>query len=101
MAYCVYILSSIGDTALYIGVTDDLLRRLWEHRNDAAEGFTRRYRVHKLVYYEQTADVQAALAREKQLKHWSRAKKDALIDTMNPDRHDLAGDWFTGTKIRK
>ena len=66
--YHVYILSNKTNTVVYIGVTGDLMRRLWEHRNDVADGFTKRYHVHKLVYYESTTDAQAAIDREKQLK---------------------------------
>ena len=91
--YHVYILSNKANTAVYIG-TRDLMRRLWEHKNDVAEGFTQRYHVHKLVYYESTTDVQAAIEREKQLKKWRRAKKNELIESVNPTWQDLAADWF-------
>ncbi len=93
--YHVYILSNQANTVVYIGVTGDLMRRLWEHRNDVAEGFTKRYHVHTLVYYESTSDVQAAIAREKQLKKWRRAKKNELIESVNPTWKDLEEDWFT------
>ena len=75
---------------MYIGVTNDLQRRVYEHRQELVEGFTKKYHVHKLVYYEQTGDVKAALAREKQLKGWRREKKDALVEAMNPDWNDLS-----------
>ena len=91
--YYVYILSNKRDSVLYIGVTNDLERRLYEHKNDLIDGFTKRYNVHKLVYYETTTDVTAAIEREKQLKGWSREKKDALIDTVNPGRKDLSKEW--------
>ena len=93
--YHVYILSNKTNTVVYIGVTGDLMRRLWEHRNDVADGFTKRYHVHKLVYYESTTDAQAAIDREKQLKKWRRAKKNELIESVNPAWKDLAGDLFT------
>ncbi len=93
--YHVYILSNKTNTVVYIGVTGDLMRRLWEHRNDVADGFTKRYHVHKLVYYESTTDAQAAIDREKQLKKWRRAKKNELIESVNPAWKDLAADWFT------
>lgn len=93
--YHVYILSNKTNTVVYIGVTGDLMRRLWEHRNDVADGFTKRYHVHKLVYYESTTDAQAAIDREKQLKKWRRAKKNELIESINPAWKDLATDWFT------
>ena len=93
--YHVYILSNKTNTVVYIGVTGDLMRRLWEHRNDVADGFTKRYHIHKLVYYESTTDAQAAIDREKQLKKWRRAKKNELIESVNPAWKDLAADWFT------
>ena len=92
--YYVYILSNKANTVVYIGVTSDLMRRLWEHRNDVVEGFTKRYHVHKLVYYESTTDVQAAIEREKQLKKWRRTKKNELIESVNPTWQDLAAEWF-------
>ena len=74
--YFVYILSNWNDSVVYIGVTSNLPKRLYEHRNGLADGFTKKYNVHKLVYFEQTSDVYSALSREKQLKKWSRAKKN-------------------------
>jgi putative endonuclease len=78
-----------GGTTLYVGVTSDLLKRVYEHRDDLAEGFTKRYRCHKLVYWEQCGDVTTAIAREKQLKASSRLKKVALIKSLNPEWKDL------------
>ncbi len=78
---------------MYVGVTGNLLRRLYEHKNGVYEGFTKKYHVHKLVYFEETSDVYAALTREKQLKGLLRSKKNALVETMNPDWHDLSKDW--------
>ncbi len=92
--YYVYILANKTNTTVYIGVTSDLMQRLWEHRNDVIEGFTKRYHVHKLVYYETFQNVQEAIAREKQLKGWRRARKNALIGSVNPAWEDLAGEWF-------
>ena len=91
--YFVYILSNWDDSVLYIGVTSNLPRRLYEHRNHLADGFTKQYNVHKLVYYEQTSDVNSAIAREKQLKGWSRKKKNDLISKMNPQWADLSANW--------
>ena len=91
--YFVYVLSSWDDSVLYIGVTSNLPRRLYEHRNGFVDGFTKKYNVHKLVYYEHTSDVYSALSREKQLKKWSRCKKNALISKYNPDWHDLSANW--------
>jgi putative endonuclease len=90
--YWVYILSSATGT-LYVGVTSDLVLRVAEHRSGMVEGFTSKYAVHRLVYYEETSDVWAALAREKQIKGWSRKKKVELIRTTNPSWTDLARGW--------
>ena len=76
--YYVYILSNWCDSVMYIGVTGDLPGRLYEHRNGLADGFTKRYNVHKLVYFEQTNDVRSAIEREKQRKGWTRAKKELV-----------------------
>ena len=99
MNYYVYILANKTNSTVYIGVTNDLMRRLWEHRNDRIEGFTKTYHVHKLVYYESFSDVRDAIAREKQLKGWRRARKNELIESVNPAWEDLAGDWFMAGKI--
>ena len=93
MSYYVYILASATNYTVYIGVTSDLVRRVYEHRNHLdPDSFTSQYDVHKLVYFEQTSDVKAALEREKQLKGWRRSKKNALIETMNPEWKDLYPD---------
>ena len=91
--YFVYILSNWNDSVVYIGVTSNLPKRLCEHRNGLADGFTKKYNVHKLVYFEETNDVYSAISREKQLKKWSRAKKDQLIKHQNPTWRDLSQDW--------
>ena len=95
MTYCVYILTNWNGKVMYIGVTNNLERRLYEHRHQLVDGFTGRYNVHKLVYYEQAGEVRVAIAREKQLKGWSRKKKDALIAGMNPMWRDLSEEWKT------
>ena len=87
--YYTYILANKNDTTLYIGVTNDLQRRVAEHRSGMIPGFSQKYNCHKLVYFEEYSDVDLAIAREKQLKKWSRAKKEALIDTKNKERIDL------------
>ena len=92
--YFVYILANWDDSVLYIGVTGNLERRLYEHRNGLVDGFTKKYNVHKLVYFEQTKDVYSAISREKQLKKWSRSKKENLIKTANPKWRDLAEGWY-------
>ncbi|HEX8310440.1 MAG TPA: GIY-YIG nuclease family protein [Chthoniobacteraceae bacterium] len=94
--YFLYLLRSKGGTALYIGVTNDLERRLWDHRNPEAASFTAKYHCVNLVYYEHFADVNAALAREKQLKGWTRKKKNALVERVNPRWHDLSSELFGG-----
>ena len=91
--YCVYILSNWDDTVLYIGVTGNLPRRLYEHKNGLVDGFTKKYNIHKLVYYEHTNDVYSAISREKQLKKWRREKKNHLIESTNPQWRDLSLDW--------
>lgn len=87
--YCVYILAS-ANKVLYIGVTNDLRRRLYEHKTGAIPGFTARYKVDRLVYFECTSDPNAAIAREKELKGWKRERKVALIEVDNPEWDDLA-----------
>jgi putative endonuclease len=87
--YYVYILTTAKNTALYTGVTNDLMRRIYKHKSDIVEGFTRRYKVHKLVYYEAVQDIMTAIAREKQIKSWNRRKKLMLINASNPDWRDL------------
>ena len=87
---CVYILVSQPHGTLYIGVTSDLVTRLWQHRNGEISGFTQRYSVHRLVRYEQFGDMVSAISREKQLKRWRRQWKINLIESENPDWHDLA-----------
>jgi putative endonuclease len=87
--FWLYILANkIGGT-LYIGVTSDLVRRVFEHRSEVVRGFTKRYRVHRLVYFEQFSDVQTAIRREKRLKKWNRAWKVRLIEEANPNWDDL------------
>jgi len=90
--FWVYILGSLSGT-LYIGVTNDLARRIFEHRSGLEKGFVSKYGVYRLLYFEETTDVFAALTREKQLKGWSRRKKMALIRSMNPAWKDLSTGW--------
>ena len=90
MNYYVYILTNWNNKVMYIGVTRDLVRRLYEHKNKLVAGFTSRYNVHKLVYYEHTTDAYAAISREKEIKAWRREKKNALVEKLNPDWKDLA-----------
>jgi len=90
--YFVYILSS-RTRVIYVEMTNDIDRRLYEHKNKLIEGFTTRYNVTSLVYYETFTDVNLAIAREKEIKKWRREKKDALIESMNPDWEDLSTKW--------
>jgi len=85
----VYILASRRNGTLYIGVTSDLVKRIWEHKNNVAEGFTKRYGVHDLVWYEPHETMESAIHREKGLKEWKRAWKLKLIEADNPDWRDL------------
>jgi len=96
--YFVYIMTNRSGT-LYVGVTNDLARRVYQHRNKLVPGFTSRYKIDRLVYYESTPDVRAAIGREKQIKGWLRAKKIALIESRNRDWKDLSADWFSGADL--
>ena len=87
--YFVYILASKRNGTLYIGVTNDLMRRVYEHKNNLINGFTQKYNVHQLVYYEQTSDIDSAIQREKRLKKWNRKWKLKLIEKENPNWNDL------------
>ena len=87
--YYVYIMASKRNGTLYVGVTSNLVKRVYEHKNDVVEGFTKKYGVHSLVYYEQSEDVQSAIEREKRLKAWKRRWKLRLIEEMNPEWNDL------------
>ena len=91
--YYVYIMSS-DSGVLYTGVTSDLERRAYEHKTKALPGFTSRYKVRMLVYFEVTDDVAVAIAREKQIKGWLRSKKVKLINSMNPGWKDLSAEWM-------
>ena len=91
-SYFVYILAN-GSRMLYSGVTNDLKRRVYEHRNKQVPGYTRQYNISRLVYFEDTPNASAAIAREKQIKGWTRAKKLALVETNNPDWRDLSEEW--------
>ncbi|KKS65875.1 MAG: Endonuclease [Parcubacteria group bacterium GW2011_GWA1_42_7] len=90
--YYIYILASKRNGTLYIGVTSDLKKRIYEHKNDLIEGFTKKYKVHILVYYEQTQDTESAIRREKQLKKWDRQWKLRLIEENNTEWKDLYDD---------
>jgi putative endonuclease len=86
---CVYLLASQRNGTLYVGVTSDLVQRIWQHKNDLAEGFTKRYGVHMLVWYEECGTMEAAISREKAIKEWKRAWKIRLIENRNPEWKDI------------
>jgi len=90
--YYVYILARRRNGTLYVGVTSDLVKRVYEHKSDLVDGFTKKYGVHNLVYYETVDSIDSAIAREKQLKKWNRAWKVRLVEKVNPVRRDLYPD---------
>jgi putative endonuclease len=90
--YFVYLLTNWNNKVMYIGMTNNLVRRVYEHKTKAVKGFTEKYNVHKLVYFEETSDVNAAIAREKEIKKWRREKKNELVIRVNPKWRDLAVD---------
>ena len=94
--YYVYILASKRNGTLYIGITSDLIKRVWEHKNKFVDGFTKRYNINKLVYYEQYSDPENAIKREKRLKKYNRKWKLNLIEEVNPDWKDLYEEITTG-----
>ena len=95
--YYVYIMTN-GVRTLYVGVTNDLMRRVYEHKQKLVPGFTRKYNLTWLAYYEETSDIWSAIGREKQIKGWRRSKKVELIESMNPRWKDLALEWFEGAR---
>ena len=92
-SYYVYILTNKTNNVLYIGVTNDLERRVYEHKNKLVEGFTAKYNLSKLVYFEETGSIESAILREKQLKRWHRDWKINLIKENNPEFNDLSKNW--------
>lgn len=91
--YFVYLLTNWNNKVMYVGMTNDLLRRVYEHKTKAVKDFTEKYNVSRLVYFEETSDVLAALAREKEIKKWRREKKNALVIQANPEWRDLSKDF--------
>jgi putative endonuclease len=89
---CVYILASARNGTLYVGVTSDLIKRIWQHKNEFVDGFTKQYKTHLLVWFEQHEEMTSAIARKKALKKWRRDWKLKLIEAMNPDWRDLYAD---------
>lgn len=92
--YYIYILSNWTNNIIYVGVTNDLSRRLFEHKNKLIDGFTKKYNLDKLVYYELFFDINDAIRREKELKKWRRDKKNNLIEPLNPEWRDLSLDFI-------
>lgn len=88
-----YILTNWNNKVMYTGVTNHLERRLYEHKNGLTEGFTKKYNVHKLVWFDTTSDIYSAIQKEKQIKGWTRAKKNALVQETNPEWKDLSEHW--------
>ncbi len=91
--YHVYMMANKTNSVLYTGVTNDLIRRVWEHKSKTVPGFTQRYNVTKLVYFEETSDIKAAIEREKQIKGLLRIKKNKIVESLNPQWKDLSNDW--------
>jgi putative endonuclease len=91
--YYVYLLTNWNNKVMYLGVTNNLKRRLYKHKNKVVKGFTEKYNVNKLVYFEETQDATAAIAREKEIKKWRREKKNQLVNRMNPNWKDLSSGW--------
>lgn len=94
-------MASRRNGTLYIGVTNNLIKRIYEHRNNVIDGFTKKYKVHLLVHYEQVGDINSAIAREKILKKWRRQEKMNLIETFNPDWLDLYEDIVAGLPLSR
>ena len=89
---CVYLLASRPDGVIYLGVTSDIVKRVWQHKNSFVDGFTKKYHVHILVWFEPHEDMESAILREKRIKKWKRAWKEALIEEGNPEWRDLCGE---------
>ena len=99
-SYYVYILTNVRGNVMYVGLTSDLQKRLYQHRADDIEGFTKKYKVKKLVYFEETSDVESAIAREKEIKKWRREKKNKLVETANPAWEDLGTKYEISPLLR-
>jgi len=93
-AYFIYMMTNRSRVVLYTGVTNDLARRVWEHQHGTVKGFTKKYKLDTLIYYDACSDIRDAIAREKQVKGWLRAKKNALVETNNPKWIDLSPQLF-------
>jgi putative endonuclease len=98
-AFCVYMMTNRSRVVLYTGITNSLMRRVSQHQNAETKGFTKTYNLNLLVYYERFNDSRDAIAREKEIKGWRRAKKNALVETMNPNWADLSQALFEHTRV--
>lgn len=98
-AFYVYMMTNRSRVVLYTGITNSLMRRVSQHQNSEIEGFTKTYKVNRLVYYERYDDPRDAIAREKEIKGWRRAKKNALVEKMNPNWADLSPALFQNTRV--
>jgi putative endonuclease len=98
-AFYVYMMTNRSRVVLYTGITNSQMRRVWQHQNGEIEGFTKTYKVNRLVYYERFNDPRDAIAREKEIKGWRRAKKNALVEAMNPNWADLSLALFQHTRV--
>jgi putative endonuclease len=96
----IYMMGSSSRRALYTGVTAPLYKRVWEHKNDLGGHFTSKYKCYRLVYFEQFMSIKAAITREKEIKGWRREKKNALVESRNPEWKDLAEDWYPDGLMR-
>jgi putative endonuclease len=96
----VYMMCSASRRALYTGITAYLRKRVFEHKHDLIEGFTRKYKCHRLVHFETFTNINDAIAREKEIKGWRREKKNKLVESVNPGWKDLAADWFPETLLK-
>jgi len=91
--YYIYILTNWNNKVMYVGVTNNLERRIYEHKHKLADGFTKKYNVDKLVYFDTTSDINVAIQREKQIKGWGRGRKNELVETVNEKWADLSDEW--------
>jgi putative endonuclease len=92
--YWIYLMTNRWKNVLYTGVSNSLENRIWQHKNGAVPGFTKKYNCDRLVYFEEYSEITDAIAREKQIKGWTRVKKNALVTAKNPDWQDLAEHWY-------
>jgi len=90
--YYIYLLTNWNNKVIYVGMTNNLIRRIYEHKNKLIDGFTKKYNINKLVYYEETSDVHIAIAREKEIKRWRREKKNKLVESINAEWKDLSNE---------